>query len=42
MLISVFEARGVTQCLVENGSETKVSILSKTYNTESGLEWFLH
>ena len=30
------------QCFVLNGFYTKLSILSKTCDTEFGLEWFLH
>ena len=40
-LISVFEAKCVTESLVKNGFYTNFSILRKTCDTVFGLEWFV-
>ena len=41
-LISVFEARRVTESLVKNGFYTDFSILRKAIDRVFALEWFLH
>ena len=41
-LISLFYARCVTHCLVENGFCINFSIVVETCDTVFGLEWFLN